>query len=56
MVNNQGRINSTRTVFQQMDAHRNAMPIMRIVLLVIGGLFLAGWVEAHVTQRIVELL
>ncbi|WP_372682176.1 stage II sporulation protein M [Desulfosarcina sp.] len=56
MVNKQGPINTTRTVFQQMDVHRNAMPIMRIVLLVIGGLFLAGWVEAHVTLRIVDSL
>lgn len=56
MVNKQVRINPTRTVFQQMEMHRNAIPIMKIVLLVIGSLCLAGWVEAHFTQRIVDSL
>ena len=45
----------TRTVFQQMEMHRKAMPIIKIALLVIGCLFLAGWVEAHVTQRILTV-
>ena len=56
MVNKQVRINTTRTVFQQMEMHRNAMPIIKIALLVIGCLCLAGWVEAHFTQRIVDSL
>ncbi len=56
MINKQARTHSTRTVFQQMEMHRNTMPIMKIALLVIGCLFLAGWVEAHITQQIMERL
>jgi hypothetical protein len=52
LVKEQASRNMTRKVFQQMDRHRKALPAIKIVLLVIGGLFLAGWVEAHVTQRI----
>jgi hypothetical protein len=43
-------------VFKLVAMHRNAMPIMKIAIVVIGGLFVAGWVEAHVTQRIVDSL
>jgi len=56
LIKEQARSNMTRTVFQRIDTHRNAMPIMKIALLVIGCLFLAGWVEAHVTQRILNNL
>lgn len=56
LIKEQARSNMTRTVFQQIETHRNAMPIMKIAFFVIGCLFLAGWVEAHVTQRIVDSL
>ncbi len=52
IVSAQVQNNMARVIFQQVDTHRKAMPIMKITLFVIGGLFLAGWVEAHVTQRI----
>jgi hypothetical protein len=56
LVNKQARSNTTLVVFQQIETHRNTMPIMKIALMVIGGLFLAGWVEAHVTQRILTVM
>ncbi len=56
MVNELAHINTPAAVFQQMEMHRNAMPIVKIALLVIGCLCLAGWVEAHITQRIVASL
>jgi hypothetical protein len=46
----------TQAVFQRLENHRNALPIKPIGLVVIGCLFLAGWVEAHVTQRILTVL
>lgn len=55
-IKNQAPSNMTRAVFQQIEKHRNSMPIMKIALLVAGCLFLAGWVEAHVTQRILDNL
>ncbi|MBC2744929.1 MAG: stage II sporulation protein M [Desulfosarcina sp.] len=55
LIKEQARSNMTCAVFQQIEKHRNAMPIMKIALLVIGCLFLAGWVEAHVTQRILTV-
>lgn len=56
LVDAQARRNTTRVVFQQIEAHRKSLPVIKIALLVIGGLFVAGWVEAHVTQRILESL
>ncbi len=56
LIKEQARNNVTRAVFQQIEKHRNAMPIMKIALSVIGCLFLAGWIEAHVTQRILNNL
>ena len=56
LVNAQAPGNSTRAVFLQIEKHRKTMPIMKIALLVIGCLFVAGWVEAHVTQMILDNL
>jgi uncharacterized membrane protein SpoIIM required for sporulation len=56
LIKERVRSNMTSVVFQQIEKHRNAMPIMKIASLVIGGLFLAGWVEAHVTQQIMDNL
>jgi hypothetical protein len=56
IVGKQAQHNETHAVFQHIETLRNAMPIMRLALLVIGGLFIAGLVEAHVTQRIVNNL
>jgi len=56
LVNEQAHSNMARKVFQQMARHRNALPIITIVLFVIRGLFLSGWVEAHVTHRIADSL
>jgi len=56
LVNAQATGHTTGVVFQQIEKHRNAMPIMKIALLVIGCLFAAGWVEAHVTQMMLDNL
>jgi hypothetical protein len=56
LVNAQATGHTTRVIFQQIEKHRNAMPIMKIAILVIGCLFAAGWVEAHVTQRMLDNL
>ena len=56
LIKQQAQSNMTPALFQQIETHRKAMPIMKIALLVIGCLFLAGLVEAHVTQRILDNL
>jgi uncharacterized membrane protein SpoIIM required for sporulation len=56
LVSKQAQNIQTRTIFQQIKNHTNAIPITKIALGVIGGLFLAGLVEAHVTQRILDNL
>jgi uncharacterized membrane protein SpoIIM required for sporulation len=38
--------------FAELEAHRNALPIQRIVLFVIGGLLIAAMVEAHLTPML----
>ena len=48
--------NLTQRVFQTMAVHRKTMPIRTIAGSVIGGLLLAGLVEAHVTPHLLQLL
>jgi uncharacterized membrane protein SpoIIM required for sporulation len=56
LVSAQARSTTTRMVFEQIETHRKAMPIMKIAVLVIGALFVAGWVEVHVTLRMLTVL
>ncbi len=56
LIKKHARRDTPRVVFQRVETHRMAMPMVKIACLVIGGLFLAGVVEAHVTQRIVDSL
>lgn len=56
LIEEQARGNRTRAVFQRMEKYRTEMPIRKIALSVVGCLFLAGFVEAHVTQRILDAL
>ena len=55
LIKEQARNNMIREVFLQVEMHRKALPIIKIALCVIGCLFVAGWVEAHVTQRILTV-
>ena len=46
----------THDIFRQLEAHRRSLPIGAIAVSVIGGLLVAGWVEAHVTPRLMQML
>jgi hypothetical protein len=48
--------NLTRMVFQKLEAHRKAMPIQRIIWIVVAGLLLSGLVEAHITPYLMRLI
>jgi len=48
--------NLTQVVFQNLETHRKAVPIKTIGWSVIGGLLVAGLVEAHVTPRLMQIL
>jgi hypothetical protein len=48
--------NLTPTVFQELEAHRKAMPMKRIIWSVVGGLLLSGLVEGHVTPYLMGLV
>lgn len=48
--------NYTQAAFQQMAIHRKALPIRTLSLCVIGGLLVAGLVEAHITPHIMQLV
>jgi len=48
--------NLTRTVFQKLEAHKKAMPIKRMIGIVVCGLLLSGLVEAHVTPVLMRLI
>jgi hypothetical protein len=37
-----------------MDKHRNDLPTINVVLMALGGRFPDGWVEVHITLRILE--
>ena len=48
--------NGVPFVFQQVEKHRNTLPIKKVAGFAIGGLFAAGLVEAHLTQWIMNSL
>jgi uncharacterized membrane protein SpoIIM required for sporulation len=45
--------NQIDSVFQDLEAYRNTLPIKRIALGVIGGLLIAAMVEAHLTPLLI---
>ncbi|MCB2183719.1 MAG: stage II sporulation protein M [Desulfobulbaceae bacterium] len=47
---------TARNVFKTIGAHRNAIPLKKITLIVTFCLLLAGTIEAHFTTRIIESL
>lgn len=56
LIDNQAQNTRSRLLFQQIEKHRTVLPIKKIALGVIGGLLLAGLVEAHVTLPILNNL
>jgi uncharacterized membrane protein SpoIIM required for sporulation len=40
-------------VFRHIERYRDGVPLAKIVLLVITGLLVAGWIEAHVTPQLI---
>lgn len=40
-------------VFGELEAHRNALPIPKIAMYVVGGLLMAAMVEAHLTPILI---
>ncbi len=52
LVKELARHDQVKMVFDQIERHRQELPVMTIVLLTIGGLLLAGLIEAHVTLPI----
>jgi hypothetical protein len=49
LVCEQAQSNLPRMIFQQIETHRARLPVMKIAILVIVGLLLAGLIEAHIT-------
>jgi hypothetical protein len=49
LVDQHAQGNQPCMVFQQIETHRKNLPIMKIAMLVTGGLLLAGLIEAHLT-------
>jgi uncharacterized membrane protein SpoIIM required for sporulation len=49
----QAPVNEIDGVFGELEAYRDALPIKRIVLGVIGGLLVAALVEAHLTPMVI---
>ena len=49
LVRERVRYRQIKPVFDHLERHRKALPVRTIVLLTIGGLLLAGLIEAHVT-------
>ena len=45
----------TGEVFRRLESFKQTLPIIKIACLVIGGLFLAGLVEAHVTPHLMRM-
>ncbi len=48
-------ITENKRVFTELDVYRNHLPIKRILIVVIIGLGVAGFVEAHITTSVIEI-
>lgn len=56
LVKERTRAHSTGDVFNMMKTYTNEIPIKKIAFSVLGCLFIAGLVEAHVTRNILTQL
>ena len=52
LLRRQGRHPAPRAVFRAVDDHRRRLPVLGIALVVVGGLLLAGLIEAHITPHL----
>lgn len=48
--------NSIRKVFLDLESHRNHLPIKIFAFIVISCLLMAGMIEAHLTQALIDKL
>lgn len=55
LIRQKGGSAPTSAVFQLIERHTRSIPIRKIAWVVIGGLFLAGLIEAHVTPQLMAI-
>jgi uncharacterized membrane protein SpoIIM required for sporulation len=56
LIKEKARGNMTAEIFITVESYRKEVPLQRIILIVISCLFIAGLVEGHVTQRLLDSL
>lgn len=52
MIKKRREYTDSKAVFNEVEIHRKKLPLRRIVFMVIGGLLVAGLIEAHVLSKI----
>jgi uncharacterized membrane protein SpoIIM required for sporulation len=56
LVKEKTRANQTDTIFENIADYTKTIPLMKYIVMVIAGLFIAGLVEAHITPEILRVL
>ncbi|MBU0961752.1 MAG: hypothetical protein KKD01_10535 [Proteobacteria bacterium] len=56
LIKEKARGNMTKEIFETIDSYKAGLPLQKIILIVITSLLLAGWVEGHITQKILDTL
>ena len=56
LIKKKARENITDEIFTQLTSYKNEVPLQKIILAVIFCLFIAGLVEGHITEKILDAL
>lgn len=56
LIKEKARQNVTVKIFESVERYRNEVPLQKIILIVVFCLFIAGLVEGHITEKILDTL
>ena len=56
LIKEKARGNMTGEIFEKVESYKNEVPLQKIILVVISCLLIAGLVEGHITQKIIDTL
>ncbi len=51
LIKKKARLNRTAEIFTTLSRYTETVPLIKYILLIVIGLFIAGLVEAHITQQ-----
>ena len=56
LIKEKVRKNTTDQIFEDIEVYKNEVPLKKIILIIIFCLLIAGLIEGHITQKILNTL